>query len=198
MIERMKKAKGVHIYNLGTGVGYSVLDVVKAYEKACGKEIPYEIKPRRAGDIATCYCDAAKAKEELGWVAERGIEEMCEDSWRWQSANPDGYRSIEKQEIGLEADVRIDTEDIYHHTYQEEVKTMDYIREGNLEEVVGAVELLASTAGKLSENEIRNERNLGICSITLATRAAIEGGAAPAKAYKLSDRSWRDNFSFSV
>ena len=68
---------------------------------------------------------------------------------------------IEKQEIGLEADVRIDTEDIYHHTYQEEVKTMDYIREGNLEEVVGAVELLASTAGKLSENEIRNERNLG-------------------------------------
>lgn len=94
---------------------------------------------------------------------------------------------IEKQEIGLEADVRIDTEDIYHHTYQEEVKTMDYIREGNLEEVVGAVELLASTAGKLSENEIRNERNLGICSITLATRAAIEGGAAPAKAYKLSD-----------
>ena len=94
---------------------------------------------------------------------------------------------IEKQEIGLEADVRIDTEDIYHHTYQEEVKTMDYIREGNLEEVVGAVELLASTAGKLSENEIPNERNLGICSITLATRAAIEGGAAPAKAYKLSD-----------
>lgn len=94
---------------------------------------------------------------------------------------------IEKQEIGLEADVRIDIEDIYHHTYQEEVKTMDYIREGNLEEVVGAVELLASTAGKLSENEIRNERNLGICSITLATRAAIEGGAAPAKAYKLSD-----------
>ena len=92
-IERMKKAKGVHIYNLGTGVGYSVLDVVKAYEKACGKEIPYEIKPRRAGDIATCYCDATKAKEELGWVAERGIEEMCEDSWRWQSANPDGYRS---------------------------------------------------------------------------------------------------------
>lgn len=94
---------------------------------------------------------------------------------------------IEKQEIGLEADVRIDIEDIYHHTYQEEVKTMDYIREGNLEEVVGAVELLASTAGKLSENEIRNERNLGICLITLATRAAIEGGAAPAKAYKLSD-----------
>ncbi|MCZ0692911.1 helix-turn-helix domain-containing protein [Mediterraneibacter gnavus] len=110
------------------------------------------------------------------------IEEKYEDE---EILDANGL--IEKQEIGLEADVRIDIEDIYHHTYQEEVKTMDYIREGNLEEVVGAVELLASTAGKLSENEIRNERNLGICSITLATRAAIEGGAAPAKAYKLSD-----------
>lgn len=110
------------------------------------------------------------------------IEEKYEDE---EILDANGL--IEKQEIGVEADVRIDTEDIYHHTYQEEVKTMDYIREGNLEEVVGAVELLASTAGKLSENEIRNERNLGICSITLATRAAIEGGAAPAKAYKLSD-----------
>ena len=110
------------------------------------------------------------------------IEEKYEDE---EILDANGL--IEKQEIGLEADVRIDTEDIYHHTYQEEVKTIDYIREGNPEEVVGAVELLASTAGKLSENEIRNERNLGICSITLATRAAIEGGAAPAKAYKLSD-----------
>ena len=110
------------------------------------------------------------------------IEEKYEDE---EILDANGL--IEKQEIGLEADVRIDTEDIYHHTYQEEVKTMEYIREGNLEEVVGAVELLASTAGKLSENEIRNERNLGICSITLATRAAIEGGAVPAKAYKLSD-----------
>lgn len=110
------------------------------------------------------------------------IEEKYEDE---EILDANGL--IEKQEIGLEADVRIDTEDIYHHTYQEEVKTIDYIREGNLEEVVGAVELLGSTAGKLSENEIRNERNLGICSITLATRAAIEGGAAPAKAYKLSD-----------
>ena len=110
------------------------------------------------------------------------IEEKYEDE---EILDANGL--IEKQEIGLEADVRIDTEDIYHHTYQEEVKTIDYIREGNLEEVVGAVELSASTAGKLSENEIRNERNLGICSITLATRAAIEGGAAPAKAYKLSD-----------
>ena len=92
-IEKMKTQKGVNIYNLGTGIGYSVLDVLHAYEKACGKELPYEIKPRRAGDIATCYCDATKAKEELGWVAERGIEEMCADSWKWQSNNPDGYCS---------------------------------------------------------------------------------------------------------
>ncbi|MBC5660623.1 UDP-glucose 4-epimerase GalE [Anaerosacchariphilus sp. NSJ-68] len=82
---------GVLIYNLGTGKGYSVLDVVHAFEKACGKEIPYEIKPRRAGDIATCYADPTKAKNELGWVAEYGIEEMCEDSWRWQTMNPNGY-----------------------------------------------------------------------------------------------------------
>ena len=82
---------GLDVINLGTGVGYSVLDMVKAFSKVCGKEIPYEIKPRRAGDIATCYCDASKAKEELHWVAERGLDEMCEDSWRWQSQNPNGY-----------------------------------------------------------------------------------------------------------
>ena len=92
-IEAMEKTSGVNIYNLGTGIGYSVLDVIKAFSKACGKELPYVIQERRAGDIATCYADPAKAKEELGWVAERGLEEMCEDSWRWQSHNPDGYRS---------------------------------------------------------------------------------------------------------
>lgn len=81
------------VYNLGTGVGYSVLDVVKAYERACGKKIPYEIKPRRAGDIAECYCDATKAREELGWTAKKNLEDMCADSWRWQSMNPDGYRT---------------------------------------------------------------------------------------------------------
>lgn len=91
-IQKVEKTEpGVLIYNLGTGKGYSVLDVVHAFEKACGKEIPYEIKPRRAGDIATCYADPTKAKNELGWVAEYGIEEMCEDSWRWQTMNPDGY-----------------------------------------------------------------------------------------------------------
>lgn len=91
-IEKLKTAKGVNIYNLGTGIGYSVLDVVKAYEKACGKTIPYEIKPRRAGDIPTCYADPTKAKNELGWEAKYGIDEMCADSWKWQSMNPDGYR----------------------------------------------------------------------------------------------------------
>ena len=90
-VEKLKEKAGVSVYNLGTGNGYSVLDMVKAFEKACGKEIPYEIKPRRAGDIATCYCDATKAKNELNWVAERGLDEMCEDSWRWQSQNPNGY-----------------------------------------------------------------------------------------------------------
>ena len=94
-LKKIREKAGVVIYNLGTGIGYSVLDVVKAYEKACGKTIKYAIKPRRAGDIATCYSDATKAKEELGWVAERGIEEMCADSWRWQSMNPNGYRDAE-------------------------------------------------------------------------------------------------------
>lgn len=92
-IAKLDNMEGVEIYNLGTGNGYSVLDVLHAYEKACGKTIPYEVKARRPGDIPTCYADAAKAKEELGWVAERGIEEMCEDSYRWQSMNPNGYRS---------------------------------------------------------------------------------------------------------
>lgn len=91
-LKKLAPGSGVSIYNLGTGNGYSVLDVLHAYEKACGKTLPYEIKPRRAGDIATCYCDASKAKNELGWVAEKGIDEMCADSWRWQSANPNGYR----------------------------------------------------------------------------------------------------------
>ena len=94
-LEKMKEENTVRIYNLGTGHGYSVLQVVKAFSKACGKELPYEIKPRRAGDIATCYCNPTKAKEELGWEAEYGIEEMCEDSWRWQSQNPDGYATEE-------------------------------------------------------------------------------------------------------
>ena len=83
---------GLDVINLGTGTGYSVLDMVKAFSKACGKEIPYEIKPRRAGDIDMCYADPSKALKVLGWKAERGLDEMCEDTWRWQSQNPNGYR----------------------------------------------------------------------------------------------------------
>ena len=90
-IGRLEDKAGVSIYNLGTGNGYSVLQVLHAFEKACGKELKYVIKPRRAGDIATCYADPSKAKEELGWEATRSIDEMCEDSWRWQSMNPNGY-----------------------------------------------------------------------------------------------------------
>jgi UDP-glucose 4-epimerase len=82
---------GTEIFNLGTGVGYSVLDMVKAFEKANGIKIPYVIAPRRAGDVAECYADPAKAKEVLGWVAEKSLEDMCRDTWRWQSSNPNGY-----------------------------------------------------------------------------------------------------------
>ena len=83
---------GLAVYNLGTGRGYSVLEVVHAFEKASGVKIPYSIKPRRAGDIAVCYSNPAKAAAELGWRAERGIDEMCRDSWHWQSQNPEGDR----------------------------------------------------------------------------------------------------------
>lgn len=83
---------GLFVCNLGTGNGYSVLDVLHAYEKACGKTLPYVIGPRRAGDIAACYADPKKAKDELDWVAKYGIEEMCATSWKWQSTNPNGYK----------------------------------------------------------------------------------------------------------
>lgn len=90
-VEKVLREAGCNTYNLGTGKGYSVLDVVKAFEKASGKEVKYVIAPRRPGDIATCYSDPSRAKAELGWEATRGIEEMCEDSWRWQSQNPNGF-----------------------------------------------------------------------------------------------------------
>ena len=90
-IEGMEKLDGVNIFNLGTGTGYSVLDIIKAFSQACGKEIPYVIDPRRPGDIATCYSDPSKAYEVLGWKAEKNLEDMCRDAWRWQSQNPDGY-----------------------------------------------------------------------------------------------------------
>lgn len=90
-LQKIQEKAGLKIYNLGTGVGYSVLDMVKNFEEATGVKIPYVIKERRPGDIATCYSDATKAKEELGWEAQYGIREMCEDSWRWQKNNPNGY-----------------------------------------------------------------------------------------------------------
>ena len=89
-IEHCEKS-GVYVYNLGTGVGYSVMDVIHAYEKACGHAIPYSVKPRRPGDIAACYADASKAERELGWKARYGIDEMCASSWNWQKNNPKGY-----------------------------------------------------------------------------------------------------------
>jgi len=90
-LNKIKEKAGLKIYNLGTGTGYSVLDLVKTFEKENGIKIPYSIKPRREGDIATCYADPAKAKAELGWEAEYGIKEMCVDAWRWQKNNPNGY-----------------------------------------------------------------------------------------------------------
>ena len=90
-IEKLQASPGVVIYNLGTGKGYSVLEMVRAFEKASGRKVAYRIVARRPGDIATCYADPGKAGRELGWQAEKGIDEMCRDAWRWQSANPNGY-----------------------------------------------------------------------------------------------------------
>ena len=92
-IKKLEEKPGLFICNLGTGHGYSVLDVIHAFSKACGKELPYVIDPRRPGDIAECWCDPSKAKRELGWEAQYGIEEMCAHSWNWQSHNPDGYKT---------------------------------------------------------------------------------------------------------
>lgn len=90
-IEKIAQNPGLKIYNLGTGNGYSVLDIIHAFSKACGHDIPYVIGPRRAGDIDMCYADPQKAYEELNWKAEYDLNKMCEDTWRWQSHNPDGY-----------------------------------------------------------------------------------------------------------
>jgi UDP-glucose 4-epimerase len=90
-IKKLKEKRGVLVYNLGTGKGYSVLEVVNCFEKVSGRKIKYTIKPRRPGDVAICYADATKAREELGFVTERDLAKMCEDSWRWQKNNPNGY-----------------------------------------------------------------------------------------------------------
>ena len=96
-VERLAKNDGVFICNLGTGKGYSVLDVIHAFEKACGHKLKYVIKPRRDGDIATCYSNCDKAERELGWKAQYDLDDMCADSWRWQTMNPDGYNTEEKE-----------------------------------------------------------------------------------------------------
>lgn len=90
-LDRIRQNKGLDIYNLGTGVGYSVLDMVHHFEKASGEKIPYQFQARRAGDIAICYCDPSKAECELGWKAEHGILEMCADAWNWQRSHPNGF-----------------------------------------------------------------------------------------------------------
>ena len=90
-IGKLAENPGLAVYNLGTGCGYSVLDVVKAFEAASGKKVPYTIRPRRPGDIAETWADPSKAKRELGWAAERGLQDMCADAWRWQSMNPNGF-----------------------------------------------------------------------------------------------------------
>ena len=90
-VEKVLSGSGINVYNLGTGTGYSVLDIVKAFEKASGRKVNYKIAPRRDGDLAVCYSDPSKAFTELGWKAERNLDKMCEDSWRWQKNNPNGF-----------------------------------------------------------------------------------------------------------
>ncbi|MCU5501750.1 UDP-glucose 4-epimerase GalE, partial [Bacillus wiedmannii] len=93
-LEKVLETKGIEAYNLGTGKGYSVLEMIKAFEEVSGKKIPYKVIGRRPGDVAVCFADVSKAKRELGWEAEYGLEEMCVDSWRWQVNNKNGYQMI--------------------------------------------------------------------------------------------------------
>jgi len=92
-LEHMAAPGSVEVYNLGTGKGTSVFDMVHAFEKASGKKIPYEVVARRSGDVASCYADVSKAERELVWHTEKTLEEACADSWRWQSQNPNGYKN---------------------------------------------------------------------------------------------------------
>jgi UDP-glucose 4-epimerase len=93
-LEKVMSSNGVEAYNLGTGIGYSVLEIVSAFVKAAGVKIPYKIVDRRPGDVASCFADPTRAQTKLGWVAEKGIEDMCRDSWRWQKNNPNGFRLV--------------------------------------------------------------------------------------------------------
>ena len=96
-LDKVESSKGVNTYNLGTGKGYSVLEMVEAFARTSGREIPYKIIDRRPGDIPLCFAETTKANVELGWRAERGLNEMCEDTWRWQSLNPSGYEKSYKE-----------------------------------------------------------------------------------------------------
>ena len=91
-LQALAREPGCNAINLGTGIGYSVLDVIRAFEKAAGRQVPFEFAPRRAGDVTACYADPSAAEKRLGWKAKHGIEDMCRDAWRWQSSNPTGYR----------------------------------------------------------------------------------------------------------
>ena len=96
-LDKLDDLPGLVTYNLGTGNGYSVLDMVNAFSKASGREVAYKIVERRPGDVAMCYADATKANKELGWVAKFDVEDMCRDTWKWQSTNPNGYKDIEEK-----------------------------------------------------------------------------------------------------
>ncbi|SFB47568.1 UDP-glucose 4-epimerase [Cohnella sp. OV330] len=100
-IERVMSTTGAEAYNLGTGRGYSVLEMIHAFRSETGRDIPYTVVDRRPGDIAVCYADPSKARDKLGWLATRGIEEMCADAWRWQSQNPNGYEKSEQEKMQL-------------------------------------------------------------------------------------------------
>ena len=100
-LEKVMESSGVSAYNLGTGTGYSVLDMIHTFEKVTGRPIPYQIIDRRPGDIGISYADPSKAEKELNWVAYKGLEEMCSDSWRWQSKNPKGYEVEDKEQQEL-------------------------------------------------------------------------------------------------
>lgn len=92
-LEALHTRTGAHVWNLGTGHGYSVLAMIRAFEAASGQRVPYRVVPRRVGDIATCYADPTQAERELGWKARRGLSDMMRDAWRWQSTNPNGYKA---------------------------------------------------------------------------------------------------------
>eukprot|EP00957_Ditylum_brightwellii_P120994 9227913-Ditylum_brightwellii.AAC.1 len=99
-----EKGSGIYLFNLGTGNGCSVIDMLKAMEKACGHELKYVVGPRREGDIATCYADASLAKKEMGWEATRGLEEMCLDTWSWQEKNPQGFSGVKSKITPMKRD----------------------------------------------------------------------------------------------